>query len=330
MTLIRLAAALMFVGIPCIVALQAQSTSAKDPADTSASEPRRFEVASVKPGLSPADLAQAERALMQGGGLQRATPLFFGIRTFPGGRFSASMVTLRGLIARAYSVKDYQISGGPSWAASDYFTIEARASGDATDAEFNEMLKSLLVERFGLRAHMEARQGKVYALTLARNDRRFGSGLKQTSEQCLQQMDERKKNPPPQPATPAAPRPQVLTWSPTDPAECGNYRIMGSSGSTTIAFSGQPMSALIDHISGEVAAPVVNRTALDGMYDVLVEYESRRYSVAARAGLDPNSTESPKLPLPNALERQLGLKLESTTGDIPTVVVDAAEKPTPD
>ena len=69
---------------------------------------------------------------------------------------------------------------------------------------------------------------------------------------------------------------------------------------------------------------------LDGMYDILVEYEPQRYAVAARAGLDPNSTESPKLPLPNAIERQLGLKLETAIGDIPTVVVDAAEKPAPD
>ena len=90
------------------------------------------------------------------------------------------------------------------------------------------------------------------------------------------------------------------------------------------------MSTLIDHISGELAAPVTDRTALDGMYDILVEYEPQRYAVAARAGLDPNSTESPKLPLPNAIERQLGLKLETAIGDIPTVVVDAAEKPAPD
>ena len=91
------------------------------------------------------------------------------------------------------------------------------------------------------------------------------------------------------------------------------------------------MSAVVDHIAGELAAPVVDRTGLDGMYDVVIEYEPRRFLLGGGpAGLDPNSTESPKLPLPNAIERQLGLKLEATTGDIPTVVIDAAEKPTPD
>jgi len=284
---------------------------------------RVFEVASVKPTLSPSD---AGREAGRRG--DQPTPVFFGIRTFPGGRLSA-VASLRGLIAHAYAVKDYQIQGGPAWMPTDYFSIEARAAGDATDAEFKDMLKALLAERFGLRAHTEAQQGKVFALTLARSDRRLGSGLKQTSEQCIQQMEERKKNPPPPPATPAA-RNQVLTWSPTDAAECGSYRIMGSINSTTVAFSGRPMSTLIDHISGELAAPVVDRTALDGMYDALLEYEPQRFSLGGRPGLDPNSTDSPKLPLPNAVERQLGLKLEATTGDIPMVVVDAAEKPTPD
>ena len=320
MTSIRLIACVLVVFVVGVIAVQAQGPAV--------SKPRQFEVVSVKPTLSPSDAGREAARRAPPGGPVQMPQLFFGVRTFPGGRLSA-VTSLRGLILRAYGVKDYQVQAGPSWMASDYFAIEARAAGDATDGEFNEMLKAVLADRFGLRVHEETRQGKVYALTLARSDRRFGSGLKQTSAECLQQMEDRKKNPPPQPATPA-PRGQVLTWSPTDPAECGNYRIMGSSGSTTVAFSGQPMSALIDHISGEVAAPVVDRTALEGMYDVLVEYESRRYSVAARAGLDPNSTESPKLPLPNALERQLGLKLESTTGDIPTVVVDAAEKPTPD
>jgi len=31
-----------------------------------------------------------------------------------------------------------------------------------------------------------------------------------------------------------------------------------------------------------------------------------------------------------AIERQLGLKLETTTGDLPVIVIDAAAKPMPD
>ena len=95
-------------------------------------------------------------------------------------------------------------------------------------------------------------------------------------------------------------------------------------------FSGRPLSSLLDHLSGELAAPVIDRTALDGMYDVHLEYEPQRFAVAARTGLDPNSTESPKPPLANAVERQLGLKLTVTTGDVAFVIIDGADKPMPD
>ena len=313
------AAALSLVAGTRAIDVQAQSTAT--------SKPRQFEVASVKPTLSPAELgAQAGRLAAQGGAPQPAAPVFFGIRT-TGSRFSASTVTLRGLIARAYGVKAYQIQGGPPWAASDYFTIEARASGDATNDEFNEMLKALLADRFGLRARQETQPGKVYALTLARPDRRLGSGLKRTSGQCVAQIEERKRNPP----APGTSSTAAARFSPTDPAECGSYRIMGTANSTTITFSGQPMSTLVDHISSELAAPVVDRTGLDGLFDILAEYESqRRVAFGGPSGLDPNSTESPKLPLPNALERQLGIKLEMSTGEIPMIVIEAAEKPLPD
>ena len=170
MTLVRLLGPALVACVLGVVAVQAQSTPARA-ADTSTSKPRQFEVASVKPTLSPSEAGREAGRRMSLGEPAAATPLFFGVRTFPGGRLSA-VTSLQGLIARAYNVKNYQIQGGPAWMPSDYFSIEARAAGDATDSEFNEMLKSLLAERFGLRTHAETRQGKVFALTLARSDRR--------------------------------------------------------------------------------------------------------------------------------------------------------------
>src|SRR5215469_10879586 len=63
-----------------------------------------FEVASVK--LSPPD-SHTET------------------RRWPGGRFTASGVTLRALIQRAYEVQDFQIVGGPKWMDNDRLDIEA-------------------------------------------------------------------------------------------------------------------------------------------------------------------------------------------------------------
>ena len=109
------------------------------------------------------------------------------------------------LIAQAFEVKDYQIDGGPPWLTSDYFNVAANAGADATAADIKAMLRTLLVERFGLRTHTDTRQAPVHVLTLARSDGRLGPGVKRTTPECAQQIEQR-KNGDAAPARPAAPR----------------------------------------------------------------------------------------------------------------------------
>jgi beta-lactamase regulating signal transducer with metallopeptidase domain len=45
----------------------------------------------------------------------------------PGGRFTATNISLKALIHFAYGVQDFQISGGPTWLESDKYDIEAKA-----------------------------------------------------------------------------------------------------------------------------------------------------------------------------------------------------------
>ena len=55
------------------------------------------------------------------------------MRTFPGGRLSATNCTLKQLIMGAYGItQQYQVAGGPAWIDGDRFEIEATASGDFT------------------------------------------------------------------------------------------------------------------------------------------------------------------------------------------------------
>ena len=135
---------------------QAPQTSAAGPA---------FEVASIKPNNS-------------GDGR-----VMLGIQ--PGGRFTATNVTLRLLIRNAYQLQDFQIVGGPSWIASDRYDIVAKAedgapAGDAeprsdrsrTGAQL--MIRALLAERFQLVVHNETRELPIYALVVARSDGKLG------------------------------------------------------------------------------------------------------------------------------------------------------------
>ena len=316
---------------PVLLVACALSGSGAEVQSTAQSPARAFEVASVKPTLSPAEAGAAAGRAAALGDAPPPVPSY-GIRTYPGGRLTAG-ATLRTLIARAYGVDEYQIADGPGWLGEDYFAIEARAGGDATPAEFNEMLQALLAERFALRVHRATRPGQVHRLVAARSDGSLGPSLGPTSPECVAQIEERERTrsttPPAAPPPPAGSLPR---GQPDTTARCGTVLIRGgSSGAMTLSASGQPLSILVDRLKSELSASVVDRTGLEGRFDFEVEFEAQRPVIPGfgRGGLDPNSTESPRLPLRIAIERQLGLRLESIDGEVPVLVVDAAERPTP-
>jgi hypothetical protein len=63
-----------------------------------------------------------------------------GIRTDPQ-MFTARNSSLKQLVAYAYHVWNYQISGGPSWLDSDPFDIEATTERPAKKEQFRLMLQ---------------------------------------------------------------------------------------------------------------------------------------------------------------------------------------------
>jgi uncharacterized protein (TIGR03435 family) len=296
-------------------ALVAQSTA------QSAAPDQRFDVASVKPAQSPAEAgAEAGRLRAEG---KPVPPAFFGSRPMPGGRYQADS-SLKQIVAQAFDVKDYQIEGGPAWLSTDYFAINASAGRDATAAEMNAMLRTLLVERFKLRTHADTRQAPVYVLSLARSDGRLGGGLKPTPPDCLQQIEARKNGQ----ASPS--RPALSSGAlPTTPT-CGTSMTIGrSNGAMTLLYGGSELKSLLSTISSEVAAPVTDRTGLTGLFDIVLDFTSER-SAGRPVGLDPNSNDTPPPPLGVALEKQLGLKLEKQIGPLPIVVIDGVDRPTAD
>ncbi len=121
-----------------------------------------FEVASVKPS-GPNDQ--------------------FLYRLQPGGRYIATAQTLKMLVANAYAMPLYRVADLPGWGDSDKFNIEAKvgiplkAWPDSND-QLDEMLRSLLEERFKLAVHWETRQETIYNLVAAKG----GSKLKTAAE----------------------------------------------------------------------------------------------------------------------------------------------------
>ena len=111
-----------------------------------AAHAQQFEVATVKP--TPAD---------QAGPIQPSIVQFM-----PNG-FRRTNSTLRTLVRTAYDVQEYQVTGGPDWADTQRFDIEARHGGGSRP-EALRMLQALLADRFQLKTRRETKEGPVFDL----------------------------------------------------------------------------------------------------------------------------------------------------------------------
>ena len=108
-----------------------------------------FEVASIKP--SPASAVDYGNDRLPGQMLREP------------GRVSYAHVTLQNLLAQAYRIKNFQISG-PAWLDSDRFDIVAKLPKDAQEDQLHVMLQTLLKERFQLAFHHESKTMSAYVL----------------------------------------------------------------------------------------------------------------------------------------------------------------------
>jgi uncharacterized protein (TIGR03435 family) len=111
-----------------------------------------FEVATIKPARPDAQYTGPR------GGPGTSDP----------GRFSIESMALRDLIAYAYNVRSFQISG-PAWVEKPRYEVVAKVPPGATRDQFNLMLQSLLTERFNMKFHRETKAHAAYELVAIRN-----------------------------------------------------------------------------------------------------------------------------------------------------------------
>jgi hypothetical protein len=123
------------------------------------------------------------------------------IRTLPG-RFTGTNVPLRLLINSAFRLAPDQYVGLPDWSESDRFDVTAKAPDGAGPDDMQPMLQSLLADRFKLVAHTETRDAPIYALVMARDDRRLGPQIAKSTMDCApvlaaRQVEARARGPAP-------------------------------------------------------------------------------------------------------------------------------------
>jgi uncharacterized protein (TIGR03435 family) len=236
------------------------------------------------------------------------------------GQLIATNTPLRTLILRAYGLHDSQLIDAPEWTAVERFDIDARAEAAPPGPDaLMPMLRTLLAERFQLKARMETRQLPAYVLVHARSDRRLGSKIRPTQADCS-----------------AGGR--VMTreelaavakegWPPCGQVVTISFQTTSSDGtrgaSVRVRRSGVTMRDFATFLQGQVGRPVVDRTGVEGLFDV--EYTFAQQPPGPSTELAAGANVPPILV---ALEEQLGLKLESERAQVPALVVASVERPT--
>ena len=217
------------------------------------------------------------------GGASRAQP----------GRYVGVNVTLMRLVRLAYRPIT-EFDGGPDWKDRDHFDVEAATSANASQPQMLAMMRTMLADRFKLRAHTETRPLPVYELSPLRPDGRLGSGLMRVGDACPPPM------PPGAPQTNAAP-----------PIRCGFTVLDG-------VLKG--MGTLANIASELVVAGrrTVDRTGLAGVYSI-----DLRWSPDNVAGLPADAPPE----IFTAAREQLGLRLQASTAPGEVLVIESAERP---
>jgi uncharacterized protein (TIGR03435 family) len=70
-------------------------------------------------------------------------------------------------IELGFGVEGQQVKGLPSWAKTELYEVVAKTAAPSTPAEVNQMIRSLLVDRFKLVSHLESKEQAIYSLKVS-------------------------------------------------------------------------------------------------------------------------------------------------------------------
>ena len=277
-----------FLAVGLIVAVasvaNAQTNTPASPPEGTSNNFPEFEVATIKP-IDPKPEVMHETA----------------IHVYPGGRLVITNLSLKSLIAAAFDINYWQVSGGSDWMEKERYDVEAEAPRTSQSAliapeyawytlrnkQMQLMLQALLIERFRLKFHRETRTSTVFILE------KSGKTLK---------------------LHPTDATAHETSYPSGDIGRAGGRGWSGHD--TAMSQLAKFLSSYILHCS------VVDQTGLDGYFDFESDTIQTNSDIHEN---DPTDTSSSFL----AVVKEIGLRLKSTKGPVETLVVDHIEKPSP-
>jgi uncharacterized protein (TIGR03435 family) len=237
----------------------------------------------------------------------------------PGGRLTATCMPLLGLITQVFNLAPFeQPAGVPKWLGSNStasnISIVAKApAGISPDPQnnaqardtLNAMLRALLVDRYKLATHYEDRPMDADTLVAA--------------------------------------KPKLTTADPANRTGCtrqNQQQQRGMALQVRLVCQNMTMAQFAEQIQAydtDIHYPVLDGTGIDGAWDFTLNYDALANLAARRplgggAAAGPNgeaSDPSGSISFVDAIEKQLGLKLEVHKRPEPVLVIDdIEEKPT--
>jgi uncharacterized protein (TIGR03435 family) len=239
------------------------------------------------------------------------------------GRWEYAGFPSRQLSAQAVRMPTDRVLGFPDWIDKERYAFAAKAGSvpAPSAAALSVMVANLVKDRFKLVTHLETRDMAVYNLVFAREDKRFGPALKESSAECRAKLAARSE-------TVRRGDPEVAASSQLTASFAGCISARLNPGD--LAYSGSPMAFLAQFLTQAAGRPVIDKTGLTSYYDFSLKWTPDvgggvAFGQIPGTSLPPADTDAANLF--TAVQEQLGLKLESARAQVAVVVIDHIEKP---
>ena len=210
------------------------------------------------------------------------------------GRVEVFGLTMKEMLNFAYDVEEEKITGAPKWTDTDHFDLIAKTPSPVPVEDMRVMLQNLIVQKFKFTFHNADRPMPVFALTVGKRTAKLKDA---------------------------------------DPSNRSACKRTAGDGSITYACQNTTMAQLAEKVRsaapGYITSPVVDLTNLKGAFDFAITWTpSQLIAAGAGRGADPAVAATPNggLTFFEAIDKQLGLKLESQKYPQPVMIIDHLER----
>jgi uncharacterized protein (TIGR03435 family) len=231
-----------------------------------------------------------------------------------GDRYEVKNATIVDLIRMGYSFDPDKILGGPIWLEMDHFDILAKMPKDTPPEDRRVMLQSLLENRFSLQVHKESKPLLTYALRTGKKPQlKESDGSGETG--CKMQSG----------GPPVEGGIRLFTGNANGQTQTIN---LGPGMVVTYQCRNMTMKSFVQNLRGMGgnqlgANPVLDETGLEGAWNF-----DLKFSLSLMGPIADQSGD--RISIVDAVEKQLGLKLEQKQVPTPVIVVDSVNnKPSP-